>query len=288
MIEMSLYIYINENMSSSLKLELKPNNQVVVTNLQTNESREVSLSFIQQASRDSLAMLIQYKYYELIINTETIWRIVKQSSIKAEVKREPTQSIKSTQSTSLSLKLERKDNNNVLVTNLQTNESREVSLRFIQEAAHNSLPLLSQSKYYELIINAEKVWQKVQNFDIETEKIIEIGLEQKFRRAMSNDQWWKISDYEREMYQKALASWANTYNSQANKPSFDKFVFVPTVGGAITRRVRFAIAGALTYSNIGGMGVVAAGTGFGVGALGFTALGTIGGLAVYGLNKAIS
>ncbi len=92
--------------------------------------------------------------------------------------------------------------------------------------------------------------------------------------------WMKISDYEREMYQKALASWANTYNSQEDKPSFDKFVFVPTVGGAI--------AGALTYSNIGGMGVVAAGTGFGVGALGFTALGTIGGLAVYGLNKAIS
>ncbi len=104
-------------MSSSLKLELKPNNQVVVTNLQTNESREVSLSFIQQASRDSLAMLIQYKYYELIINTETIWRIVKQSSIKAEVKRESTQSIKSTQSTSLSLKLELRDENSVLVTN---------------------------------------------------------------------------------------------------------------------------------------------------------------------------
>lgn len=267
-------------MSSSLKLELKPNNQVVVTNLQTNESREVSLSFIQQASRDSLAMLIQYKYYEVIINAETIWRIVKQSSIKAEVKKEPTQSIKPTHSKSLSLKLERRDNNNVLVTNLQTNESREVSLRFIQEAAHDSLPLLSQSKYYELIINAEKVWQRVQNFDINLEKIIEIGLEQKFRRAMANDQWWKISDYEREMYQKALASWTNTYNSQANKPSFDKFVFVPTVGGAI--------AGALTYSNIGGMGVVAAGTGFGVGALGFTALGTIGGLAVYGLNKAIS
>jgi len=98
-------------------------------------------------------------------------------------------------------------------------------------------------------------------------------------RIMANDQWLKISDYDREMYQKALASWANTYNSQVNKPSFDKFVFVPTVGGAI--------AGALTYSTIGGMGIAAAGTAFGVGVLGFSALGTIGGLAVYGANKAI-
>ncbi|MEM8723761.1 MAG: hypothetical protein AAGE84_31530 [Cyanobacteria bacterium P01_G01_bin.39] len=267
-------------MSSSLKLELKPNNQVLVTNLQTNESREVSLSLIQEASHDSLNMLIQYKYYELLLNTEAIWRIVKLSNIKAEVQKDSIPSIKSPKSTSLSLRLELIDHNQVLVTNLYTNESREVTLRFIQEAAHDSLPLLSQSKYYELIINAEKVWQRVQHFNIQTERIIEIGLEEKFRRAMTNDQWWKISDYDREMYQKALGSWANTYNSQANKPSFDKFVFVPTVGGAI--------AGALTYSTIGGMGIAAAGTAFGVGALGYTALGSIGGLAVYGINKAIS
>ena len=44
---------INKNMSLSLKLELKPNNQVLVTNLQTSESRQVSLSLIQQASHDS-------------------------------------------------------------------------------------------------------------------------------------------------------------------------------------------------------------------------------------------
>ena len=35
------------------------------------------------------------------------------------------------------------------------------------------------------------------------------------------------------------------------------------------------------------MGIAAAGTAFGVGVLGFSALGTIGGLAVYGANKAI-
>lgn len=264
-------------MSLSLKLELKPNNQVLVTNLQTKESRQVSLTLIQQASHDSLTMLIQYKYYELLRNTETIWRIVKQSNINDEVKKE---SIKSTKSTSLSLKLELRDNNNVLVTNLQTSESRKVTFRFMQEAAHDSLTFLAEYKYYELIINAKKVWQIVQSFNIEAEKIIAIKMEQKFRDIMVNDQWMKISDYDREMYQKALASWANTYNSHPNKPSFDQFVFVPTVGGAI--------AGALTYSTIGGMGIAAAGTAFGVGALGYTALGSIGGLAVYGITKAIA
>ena len=81
------------------------------------------------------------------------------------------------------------------------------------------------------------------------------------------------------MYSKALASWTTNYNSQPYRQSFDKFVFVPAAGGAL--------AGALTYSTISGMGVAAAGTAFGVGALGLTALGTIGGLAVYGVGKAV-
>ena len=264
-------------MSLSLKLELKSNNRVLVTNLNTNESYEVALSFIQNATHNSLSMLIQYKYYELLLNTETIWRIVKQSNIQAEVKKE---SLKSKNSISLILKLELKANNNVLVTNLQTNESRQVTLSFLQRAANDSLTLLVQNKRYELFINAEKVWQRVQHFDIEAEKIQEIELEQEFKRIMANDQWLKITDYDRDMYHKALASWANTYNSHPHKSSFDQFVFVPVAGGAI--------AGALTYSTIGGMGIAAAGTAFGVGALGWTALGTIGGLAAYGVGKAIS
>lgn len=82
------------------------------------------------------------------------------------------------------------------------------------------------------------------------------------------------------MYNKALASWVNTYNSQPNRPSFDKFIFVPVAGGAI--------AGALTYSTVGGMGIAAAGTAFGVGAIGLTALGSIGGLAIYEIGKAMA
>jgi len=82
------------------------------------------------------------------------------------------------------------------------------------------------------------------------------------------------------MYHQVLGAWATTYNSQPNQPSFDKFVFAPIAGGAI--------AGALVYSTVGGMGVAAAGAAFGVGAVGFTALGTIGGLAVYGVGKAFA
>ena len=97
---------------------------------------------------------------------------------------------------------------------------------------------------------------------------------------MVNDQWMKSTEYDREMYNKAFALWANTYNSQPNRPSFDKFIFVPVTGGAI--------AGALTYSTVGGMGTAAAGTALGVGALGLTALGSIGGLAIYGVGKAMT
>ena len=97
---------------------------------------------------------------------------------------------------------------------------------------------------------------------------------------MVNDSWLKITEHDREMYHKALASWTTNYNSQPHKQSFDKFLFVPMAGGAL--------AGALTYSTVGGMGIAAAGTAFGVGALGLTALGTIGGLAAYGVSKAVS
>ena len=180
---------------------------------------------------------------------------------------------------SLSLKLELKSDNQVLVTNLLTNESKQVKVGFLQEAAADSLTMLFQYKYYELMINAEETWRKVKCFNSELEEIKEIYLEQKFQRIMSNNEWMKITDYDRKMYQKALSSWADSYNSQPNKQSFDKFVFVPVAGGAM--------AGALTYSTIGGIGIAASGTALGIGALGLTALGTIGGLAAYGVSKAI-
>ncbi len=180
---------------------------------------------------------------------------------------------------SLSLKLESKSNNQVLVINPSTNESKEVSVSFLQKAAGDSLTMLFEYKYYELIINAEEIWRKVQCFNSKLEKIQEIDREQKFKRIMSNNEWMKITDYDRKMYHKALSSWANSYNSQPNKQSFDKFVFIPVAGGAM--------AGALIYSIIDGVGIVASGSALEIGALGLTALETIGGLAAYGVNKAI-
>ena len=162
---------------------------------------------------------------------------------------------------------------------MQTNESQTVTMRYIQEAAGDSLLMLVQYKYYELIINTDKIWQKVKRFDRQTERIREIEINQKFRDIMVNDRWLKITEHDKQMYNKAFASWADTYNSQPHKQSFDKFVFVPVAGGAL--------AGALTYNVVGGIGIAAAGTAFGVGALGWTALGTIGGLAAYGVGKAV-
>ncbi|MBE9045612.1 hypothetical protein IQ255_14565 [Pleurocapsales cyanobacterium LEGE 10410] len=180
---------------------------------------------------------------------------------------------------SLSLKLELKSDNQVIVTNSLTNESRKVSVSFLQRVTNNSLTMLFQYKYYELIINAEETWRSIECFNSKREEEYEIYIEQQFRRVMSNNDWIKISDYDRKMYQKALSSWANSYNSQPNKQSFDKFVFIPVAGGAM--------AGALTYSTIGGVGIAAAGSAVGIGALGLTALGTIGGLAAYGVGKAV-
>lgn len=180
---------------------------------------------------------------------------------------------------SLSLKLKLKSDNQVIVTNSLTNESKKVSVSFLQRVANNSLTMLFQYKYYELIINAEETWRSIEFFNPEREEEYEIYIEQEFRRVMSNNDWMKISDYDRKMYEKALSSWANSYNSQPNKQRFDKFVFIPVAGGAM--------AGALTYSTIGGVGIAAAGSAVGIGALGLTAIGTIGGLAVYGVSKAI-
>ncbi|MBW4532945.1 MAG: hypothetical protein KME09_03325 [Pleurocapsa minor HA4230-MV1] len=180
---------------------------------------------------------------------------------------------------SLTLKLELKSDNQVLVTNLLTNEYKQVLVSFLQEAAADSLMMLFQYKYYELIINAEEIWHKVKCFNPEIEGIKAVYIEQEFKRIMSNNEWMKITDYDLKMYNKALSSWTNSYNSQPNKQNFDKFVFVPVAGGAM--------AGALTYSAIGGVGIVASGSALGIGALGLTALGTIGGLAAYGVSKAI-
>ena len=97
------WINIYKHMSFSLKLELKSNNKVIVTNSATNESRKVNLGFIQDASRDPLSMLIQYKYYEIIINSEAVWRRIKQLDIA------PQQISKASTVASSVLKLKLKD-----------------------------------------------------------------------------------------------------------------------------------------------------------------------------------
>ncbi len=174
----------------------------------------------------------------------------------------------------MSLKLELKSDKKVLVTNLQTNEQKEVTLGFLQQITGDSLLMLVQYKYYELLINAERVWQQVQQFNPETEAIKEIYFEQKFRDIMVNDSWLKITEYEWEMYNKALA-WVEQYNS---KSKIDKSAMIAAGSGAIV--------GAATSSTIGGVGVAVGGTAFGVGMLGLATLGTLAGLAAYGIGKA--
>ena len=76
-------------MGLSLKLEVKPNNYVLVTNLQTKEQIEVTFDFIQKATKSSLSMLAQYKCYELILEAEKHWKNISkfQSGKEAETLR---------------------------------------------------------------------------------------------------------------------------------------------------------------------------------------------------------
>jgi hypothetical protein len=64
-------------MALSLKLELKSNSHVLVTNIETKEQKQVTLCFIQKITNSSLMMLIQYQYYELIINADQHWNNLK-------------------------------------------------------------------------------------------------------------------------------------------------------------------------------------------------------------------
>lgn len=71
-------------MALSLKLELKSNSHVLVTNIETKEQKEVTLCFIQKITNSSLMMLIQYQYYELIINADQHWNNIKRFDPKLE------------------------------------------------------------------------------------------------------------------------------------------------------------------------------------------------------------
>ena len=179
---------------------------------------------------------------------------------------------------SLFLKLELKANERVVITNSSTQEQKNVPLGFLNEVMGNSLPMLIQYRYYELIINAEEHWNKIQRFNPETEKIKEIYLEYKFRDIMANNRWLEINDYERETYYRAVA-WANSYNPQKSNSNIDKTAMLAASSGAVT--------GALASNSIGGVGIAVGGTAFGIGTLGLATMGTIAGLAVYGIGKAL-
>ena len=72
-------------MGLSLKLELKPNNYVLVTNLVTEEQIEVTFSFIQKVTKQSLFMLSQYKSYELILEAEKHWNNIRKFQSRKEI-----------------------------------------------------------------------------------------------------------------------------------------------------------------------------------------------------------
>ena len=125
----------------------------------------------------------------------------------------------------LSLKLELKANNYVLVTNSATLEQIEVTLDFIYKATKNPLSMLSQYKYYELILEAEKHWNNIKKYKVgkETEIIKEIELEEleyianirsdvrrqeREKTAAKQQHWNEIAAYnkaQRELREKRIA-----------------------------------------------------------------------------------
>lgn len=271
-------------MSLSLKLDLKSNNAVLVTNSKTKEQLTTTLELIQSITNDSLLMLVQYKQYELLINAERYWTIIKarKQSTKRNlaIKKQSTITYhQSNKINSLSLKLELKLSNQVLVTNSQTGEQKQVTLNFIQKITRDPLYMLVQYRFYELMINASKHWEAIKLFDAKQDKNEQIYIEQKFRNIMVNDSWINISNYEREMYYKALA-WANLYNPNQSNSKVDKNALLAAGSGAAT--------GALISNSIGGIGLAMGGTAIGIGMLGLTTMGTVAGLAAYGISKALN
>jgi len=92
-------------MGLSLKLEVKPNNHVLVTNTETQEQIEVTLSFLQKVTKSSLMMLLEYKHYELILEAERHWSNLskfqagKEIEILKEIKLEELAKIQNIRST---------------------------------------------------------------------------------------------------------------------------------------------------------------------------------------------
>ena len=60
-------------MGLSLKLEVRANSYVLVTNLITQEQIKVTFYFLQTVTKSSLSTLAQDKHYELILEAEKHW-----------------------------------------------------------------------------------------------------------------------------------------------------------------------------------------------------------------------
>lgn len=247
-------------MSMYLKLELKDNNQVAVTNSRSHQQITVPLRFIQQQIGASVWGLLEYKYYELFSNTESVWQAVKSYKPKSN---HPT-----------FLKIQLLADNQVLVTNPQSQEKLTVPLRFLQQQVGASVWNLLEYKYYELFSNVKNVWQQIQSYNPELEAAKQMYYEQKFKEIMSGENWLALSDYDRQICSEALA-WADTFRP---KTSIDtKAVWAAGLGAA---------SGAAASNAVGGIGVAMGGTAFGVGMIGLTALGTVAGIAAYGISRA--
>jgi len=114
---------------------------------------------------------------------------------------------------SLSLQLNLRSDNKVSVINSINKEEKLVTLNYIKEACQSSLDLLIQYKFYEVCINAERVWNQIQYFNSHAEAEKEIEVEQKFSNIMSGSDKLKITDHDKYMYKKALST-LNIYDPQ--------------------------------------------------------------------------
>ena len=116
---------------------------------------------------------------------------------------------------SLSLKLELKTDNKVLVTNSENHQQKEVTLAYIQKIMRNNLPILIQYKFYEVHINAQSTWNCVKYFDEQIDRVEQSRIEDKFQEAVGrNKSSLEIRKRDKELYDQKLhlADICNIYN----------------------------------------------------------------------------
>jgi hypothetical protein len=63
-------------MSFHLKLELKPEKTVLVTNSETKEQREMTFDSLKEKTGDPLLLLLEYKHFDLYYNARSNWAAI--------------------------------------------------------------------------------------------------------------------------------------------------------------------------------------------------------------------